>query len=89
MHILVKYAHRLSFDKNNLQTHQHRSTRADQKSILKLERLKNAKYERAFPYKARKLRNDLPEDLKEIKNTHKFRLRVNKELLQEKINFSE
>lgn len=86
---LDKHAHRLSFDRTNLRQHQQRSMRADQRKLLKLIILKDVKYERAFPYKGCKLWNTLPEDIKELKNLYRFRLRVSRELLQGKLNFPE
>lgn len=43
--------------------------------------------DRTFPFKAVKLWNGLPEDLKRIRNVFNFKTRINLELLQNKLNF--
>lgn len=86
---LLKYAHRLSFDRSNLREVNVRQLRSNQKLLWKTKLVKYSIVEKSFVAKAPKLWNMLPEDHKKIRNIYNFKTRITKELLQQRLNFPE
>lgn len=86
---LLKYAHLLSFNQLNLRGRNLHALRSNHKLLLKHKVTKKAFVEKSFLVKSINLWNNLPEDLKVIKNVFGFKRRVSLELLQQKLNFPE
>lgn len=86
---LLKYAHSLSYDPNNMKSPISRNLRSSGKALLKTGRIKSTKYERSFVNQSVSLWNNLSEDMKSVRNFKQFKTRVKCELLQNNINFPE
>lgn len=86
---LVKHIHKRSFYPVNMIRHPIRTLRSARKSMLHDDRPKTSKFEYSYSYKGIKIWNWLPEDIKRIRDLDKFKTRVNKELMQGKLNFPE
>lgn len=74
---------------SNLKEQRGRALRSNKKIIIKEERIKNHKYEKSYIVNAIKYCDQLPVDLKKVRNLHNFKCRTSHELMANKLNFPE
>lgn len=86
---LLKYAHRRSFNRENIKKTRDTRLRSSNKTYLKTEIPKNATYERSFTHRSSLLWNTLKDEMKAIKHMKPFKTRTKTELLLGNINFPE
>lgn len=86
---LLKYAHKLSYNPDNLKNAPSRLLRSSGKTYLKTTAAKTSKFERSFTHQGVKLWNQLSDDLKAIRNYKLFKTRIMRELLLGNLNFPE
>lgn len=86
---LLKFAHKKSFKRCNLQQHKGRALRSNRKLLLNLRMSKTQIYSKSYVLRASKLWNNLSEDFKRIRDVNLFSTRIKKELLMCKLNFPE
>lgn len=84
---LIKNGQKLSFTGSNLKSQNIHSLRSSRKILLKEQKAKSKKVENSFLYKSRKFWNQIPEDLKKIRDWSAFKLKLKLEMKQNNINF--
>lgn len=87
--VLLKYAHKRSFKKENLKVSRDARLRSSNKIFLKTIIPQKNSYERSFVHRSAILWNTFSDEIKSIKHMKPFKTRTKSELLLGNINFPE